>query len=276
MPGRSDAITIIGSLANQPSRLKTRRAIRSRSSFAPGGVIVKGAQGSFPFGPALAQGAAFPWFAWQSLFDVPWLHPDPLDRSNPCLTSRFEYCLPQDLIGVRDRHYLDRTGLQQQRSIVDLMRYAALNQGGDALASFDGFIPADIPKFKTLPEPTNVGAATATSSFMHSRSTSIPSSHRQTRTNSTHRQRAARRSSRAKDAPPVTRRLSIPTTNSLPRKASRSRPTPARSMRYCPSPLAPTPTSPSRPGEEPATTKCLPSRASGTATCSVTVGGAPL
>ena len=82
--------------------------------------------------------------------------------------------------------------------------------------------------------------------------------------------------SRAKDVPPVTRRLSIPTTNSLPRKASRSRPTPAQSMRYCPSPLAPTPTSRSRPGEEPATTKCLPSRASGTATCSVTVGGAPL
>ena len=37
------------------------------------------------------------------------------------------------------------------------MRYAALNQGGDALASFDGFIPADIPTFKTLPEPTNAG-----------------------------------------------------------------------------------------------------------------------
>jgi hypothetical protein len=37
-----------------------------------------------------------------------------------------------DLIGVQDRRYLDRTGLQQHRSIVDLMRYAALNQGGKA------------------------------------------------------------------------------------------------------------------------------------------------
>jgi hypothetical protein len=43
-----------------------------------------------------------------------------------------------NLIGVADRHYLDRTGLQQQHSIVDLMRYAALNQGADGLASFDG------------------------------------------------------------------------------------------------------------------------------------------
>ena len=56
-----------------------------------------------------------------------------------------------DLIGVKDRKYLDRTGLQQQRSIVDLMRYAALNQGGDDLASFDGFIPADFGSFKKLP-----------------------------------------------------------------------------------------------------------------------------
>jgi hypothetical protein len=63
-----------------------------------------------------------------------------------------------DLIGVKDRHYLDRTGLQQQRSIADLMRYAALNQGGDDLASYDGFIPADFPEFKKLPAPDDRGA----------------------------------------------------------------------------------------------------------------------
>jgi hypothetical protein len=34
-----------------------------------------------------------------------------------------------DLIGVKDRRYLDHTGLQKHRSIADLMRYAALNQG---------------------------------------------------------------------------------------------------------------------------------------------------
>jgi mono/diheme cytochrome c family protein len=57
-----------------------------------------------------------------------------------------------DLIGVRDRRYLDRSGLQRQRSIVDLMRYAALNQGMDDLASFRGFIPLAGPDGKR-PDP---------------------------------------------------------------------------------------------------------------------------
>jgi hypothetical protein len=43
--------------------------------------------------------------------------------------------------------------LQQHRGIVDLMRYATLNQGGDDLASFDGFVPDGPPDFKTLPAP---------------------------------------------------------------------------------------------------------------------------
>jgi hypothetical protein len=58
-----------------------------------------------------------------------------------------------DLIGVKERRYLDATGLQQHRSIVDLMRYAALNQGADDLASFDGFIPDGGPGFDTRPDP---------------------------------------------------------------------------------------------------------------------------
>jgi hypothetical protein len=58
-----------------------------------------------------------------------------------------------DLIGVKDRRYLDRTGLQLHRSIVDLMRYAALNQGIDFLANFNGFIPLGGPSFDKLPEP---------------------------------------------------------------------------------------------------------------------------
>ena len=145
----------------------------------PGGAIVKGAQGNLPFGSALAQSAAFPWPVWQSLFDVPWLNPDPMERLKPLSEAQvrsllasvppgaaarhrgslFEPIQVPNLIGVKDRHYLDRTGLQQQRSIVDLMRYAALNQGADSLASFDSFIPADIPNFKTLPDPAdpNVG-----------------------------------------------------------------------------------------------------------------------
>ena len=58
-----------------------------------------------------------------------------------------------DLIGVKDRQYLDHTGLQLHRSIADLMRYAALNQGVDFVASFNGFIPLGGPKFDKLPEP---------------------------------------------------------------------------------------------------------------------------
>jgi len=61
------------------------------------------------------------------------------------------------LIGIKDRRYLDHTGLSRQRSIGDLMRYAAMNRGrfdgGDALANHNGFIPADPPRFKKLPDP---------------------------------------------------------------------------------------------------------------------------
>jgi hypothetical protein len=140
-----------------------------------GGRIVKGAQGNFPFGQALAESAAIPWPVWQKLFAMPWLKPDPLERLKPLSEeqvrvllasvppgvagrhrgSLFEPIQVPSLIGVKDRHYLDRTGLQQQHSIVDLMRYAALNQGADFLASFNGFIPADIPNFATTPDPSD-------------------------------------------------------------------------------------------------------------------------
>jgi len=48
-----------------------------------------------------------------------------------------------DLIGVKERLYLDSTGLGQHRSIKDLMRYAITNQTTDRIASFDGFRPWD-------------------------------------------------------------------------------------------------------------------------------------
>ena len=47
-----------------------------------------------------------------------------------------------DLIGLKDRKYLDSTGLNRQRTIGDLMRYAALNQGADQLTLYDQFRPA--------------------------------------------------------------------------------------------------------------------------------------
>jgi len=61
-----------------------------------------------------------------------------------------------DLIGVKDRLYLDHTGLQQHRSIADMMRYAALNQGADSLGSYGGFIPADRIAFQHLPDPEKI------------------------------------------------------------------------------------------------------------------------
>ncbi len=49
------------------------------------------------------------------------------------------------LIGVRDRKYLDATGLVRNRSIGDLMRYAILNQGLDTLAHYGDFQPGPTP-----------------------------------------------------------------------------------------------------------------------------------
>jgi hypothetical protein len=64
-----------------------------------------------------------------------------------------------NLIGVRDRKYLDASGLVQQCNVGDLMRYAALNQGGDLLSSYAGFIPA-AEDFKTLPDPAKISSLT--------------------------------------------------------------------------------------------------------------------
>jgi hypothetical protein len=37
------------------------------------------------------------------------------------------------------------------------MRYSAMNQGGDSLASYAGFVPADVPRFTQTPPPERVG-----------------------------------------------------------------------------------------------------------------------
>lgn len=49
----------------------------------------------------------------------------------------------------------DLFGLQLHRSIADMMRYAALNQGADNLASYSGFIPGT-RDFRTLPDPSKL------------------------------------------------------------------------------------------------------------------------
>ena len=144
-----------------------------------GGAVVKGAQGNFPFDRAYAWDAREPGGLVdgtrdleRALFGAPWLTPDPQahlrEQSSEEIAAAHD-AIPAgvlarhrtspsspvqvpDLIGVRDRRYLDRTGLQRHNGIGDLMRYAALNQGGDDLASYDGFIPAG-REFKTLLEP---------------------------------------------------------------------------------------------------------------------------
>ena len=90
---------------------------------------------------------------------APWIKPDPYDRVAglsveelvahfsqipPGVTSRDGATFdspPQvpDLIGIRDRRYLNHTGTHLHRSIGDLMRYAALAQGAEANASWGDF-----------------------------------------------------------------------------------------------------------------------------------------
>ena len=146
----------------------------------PDGTVVKGAQGNFPFERAAAltvdrvkleQILGFE----RSFFSAPWIKPDPLHEIQqmsleklgemhaaipPGVVARhgtnplFPPQVP-DLIGIKDRKYLDHTGLQLHRSIADLMRYAALNQGADNLASYAGFIPGT-KDFRPLPEPAKL------------------------------------------------------------------------------------------------------------------------
>ena len=144
------------------------------------GTVVKGAQGNFPFERAAALTANN--FTVErllnferSFFGAPWVKPDPLDEIQkmsleqladmhtaipPGVVARhgtnplFPPQVP-DLIGIKDRKYLDHTGLQLHRSIGDMMRYAALNQGADNLASYGEFIPGT-RDFRTLPNPSKL------------------------------------------------------------------------------------------------------------------------
>jgi hypothetical protein len=146
------------------------------------GTVVKGAQGNFPFELSAALNALTRANAERSraferaFFGAPWIRPDPLaglDQMSADDIFQYHAAIPAgviarqgtsplspaqipDLIGVKERKYLDHTGLLIQRSIVDLMRYSALNQGGSDLASFGGFIPA-ARDFATLPDASTQG-----------------------------------------------------------------------------------------------------------------------
>lgn len=151
------------------------------------GAVVKGAQGNFPFDRALAfrleRLASDPSGKEQLLARVrqhlrsshgaPWvvkpapearlaempleeivavlraIPPGVIDRTG---SSPFHPIQTPDLIGVEDRLYLDHTGLGQQHSVADFMRYAALNQDMKGLARYGDFIPEGV-NFRTLPDP---------------------------------------------------------------------------------------------------------------------------
>ncbi len=150
------------------------------------GAVVKGAQGNFPFDRALAYRlrrlsvaaqtresllARVRWFLRAS-FAAPWSASDPdtrlasmsLEATAAALgaippgviartgSSPFHPAQAPDLIGLKDRLFLDHTGLAQHRSTIDLMRYAALNQDMKGLARYGRFIPEGV-NFTSLPDP---------------------------------------------------------------------------------------------------------------------------
>jgi hypothetical protein len=145
----------------------------------PDGTVIKGAQGNFPLelaGVQIAKQSFTPErlrIFERSFFSAPWVEPDPmagLDQMSLDQMAEWHAAIPPgviarhgsspfyptqvpDLIGVKDRKYLDHTGLQLHRSIADMMRYSALNQGADLLASYGGFIPG-ARDFRTLPDPS--------------------------------------------------------------------------------------------------------------------------
>ena len=141
----------------------------------PDGTAVLGAQGNFPFESVTATtlvGAPPPAikFVFDVLSSTPWdagstkrlaaMTPDQFQAALSGVpagvivrqgTSVFSPPAIPDLIGIRDRKYLDKTGLGRHRGIADIMRYAALNQTMDVLGNFGGFIPA-AEDSRTLPQ----------------------------------------------------------------------------------------------------------------------------
>ena len=144
----------------------------------PDGTVVKGAQGNFPFDRALPpelQDEALPTIRrlFKMLYAAPWLGAQ--DPARPFETMPYAAMVGHgraipagvqarhgtglqiptqipDLIGVRDRRYLDHTGLVRHRGIADVMRYAALNQAVDLYSRHGDFVPiAD--DYRTLHDP---------------------------------------------------------------------------------------------------------------------------
>ena len=104
-------------------------------------------------------------------YGTPWFNPDPnvdgdlthsvvlswnrspavFDREGSSVRSPLQIPV---LIGLLDRKYFDHTGLHLHRSIADLMRYAVLASGLEALRKYGDFIPGGDNNHRDLPAPT--------------------------------------------------------------------------------------------------------------------------
>ena len=211
------------------------------SRVMPDGTVIKGAQGSFPddraFGYETRIEAAqakdknkvlqeLRRFMRRS-YAAPWLENDPNARPDRMtlmdITAVLE-AIPQgacarqgasafyparipDLIGVAERRYLDSTGLVRHRTIGDLMRYAALNQGADLLSAYRQFRPrGELPDASTESRYSDEQLY-ALALFVYSLKPP------RTQTGSTPLHRAGRKYSSWRAAPYVTRRHSTQTTS---------------------------------------------------------------
>ena len=149
----------------------------------PDGTVIKGAQGNVPFNRTFAfslletktmDQKASARSMTQLFWGAPWIQPDPtapLSQKTIAESAEQLASVPEgvnvrqgtsmlyppqipDLIGIQDRLYLDHTGLQQHRSIADLMRYDAINNFIEEITDYNGFRPltgcAKLPDPKTL------------------------------------------------------------------------------------------------------------------------------
>ena len=146
----------------------------------PDGTVIQAGPGNFPLDRVNALNASrFPVersrHFFMALFAVPWMpdrqrqfesySADDLTAIYDAIpagvlartwsSAHFPPAVP-DLHGVRDRRYLDKSGLHQHRGIADLMRYAALAEGIEFFSNFDGFIPFGGEKFDKLPPPASL------------------------------------------------------------------------------------------------------------------------
>jgi hypothetical protein len=162
----------------------------------PDGLVLKGGQGNYPFddlfggglkagieGMKLNDSAASAIVAgsFSGLFGAPWIKHSSQDyikkpelkhatgvlmATVPGVMHRHSSAFGSptaipDLFNLKERKYLDRTGMLLQRDIGDIMRYAVLNQEMDFTNSYGGFKPDDSPDSIIIKQYTRFSDAQA-------------------------------------------------------------------------------------------------------------------